>query len=357
MIWAVVMAGGMGTRFWPASRRRRPKQVLPLLGRSTLIQDTVERLKPFISEKRILIITNSFQKPILRKILKKIPDRNFITEPCSRNTAPCLMLAAFHIEKRDPNAIFIALPADHQIGNSKSFRNHLKVACKLALKDKHVVFGIPPTRPHTGFGYIACGDIIGREDGVEIYRGSKFVEKPSLARAKAFLRSRKYFWNSGMFVWKLSFFLRSVERILPHLSRKLHKVKPYVGTQREKLILRKVFPSCPPISIDYALMEKVRDLCVVKAGFDWSDVGSWEELENLLGSDRWGNVLQGKVVTLESWDNVVRAGKERLVSLLGVKNLIVVDTEDALLICQKGKAQEVKKLVEMLHRRKFDAYL
>ncbi len=357
MIWAVVMAGGVGSRFWPLSRRKLPKQLLPLMGKKTMIEETVARLKPFIPEKRILVVTNAFQKLIIRKLLKTVPSQNIIVEPLARNTAPCLALAALHIEKEDPEAIFVALPADHLIRNTKGFRRYLKVACELARKDKHIVFGIPPTSSHTGYGYIRCKNKVGERRGVNVYQGWEFVEKPPLWQAKAFLRSGKYFWNSGMFVWKLSFFLRTIRENLPTLGRELVKMRSILNGNRRRKSLRAIFLKLPNISIDYGLMEKVRDdLFVIKAGFDWSDVGSWRELEDWEDQDSFGNTLVGRCVAFESLGNIVRADK-RLVTLLGVRDLIVVDTDDALLVSRKDKAQDVKKLVDELQRRKLGNYL
>lgn len=351
------MAGGVGTRFWPESRIRRPKQLLPIVSKKTMLQETIGRIKTFVPEKRILIVTSVFQKPLLQRLLKSFPKRNILAEPCSRNTAPCLGLAALYIERQDPEAIFIALPADHRIQDAISFRRHLKVACQLASENHHVVFGIPPLKPHTGYGYIASQGKTKHRRGVEFRQGLRFIEKPPLRRARAFVRSGKYFWNSGMFVWKLSYFLRCLEKTLPDLSRKLFKLRAIIGTSKEKSALRKTFSSLPHVSIDYGLMEKVKKLYIVMAKFGWSDVGSWHELEGLLKRDRWGNAFRGNVISVRSERNIVRAGGRRLISLLGVQDLIIVDTEDALLVCRKDNAQEVKKLVDLLRRKKLHRYL
>jgi len=350
--WAVIMAGGAGTRFWPLSRSHQPKQLLPIVSEKTMIEETVNRLAPFIPPQRILIITGKSLKPKIERILRRVPKENIIAEPCARNTAPCLALAALHIEKKDPGAVFIALPADHAIRDAKLFRRHLDVACGLALKEKHVVFGIPPTLPHTGFGYIACRSKTGTKKGVEVYRGLRFVEKPTLKKAKHFLRSGKYFWNSGIFVWKVSFFLESLGDAMPSVGKHFPKLRAALGTSAGHSAVEKIFRSFPSVSIDYGLMESAKELVVIKARFDWSDVGSWRELENWHPKDSAGNTSVGNTVALDSYGNIIRS-EAKLVALLGVNDLLIVESKDALLIASKDRAQEVKKIVEELHRRKW----
>ncbi len=356
MIWAVIMAGGAGTRFWPMSRRNRPKQLLPIVGKRTMIEETVARLAPLVPAERILIVTQPEHQPLIRKVLKRFPSKNIIAESCPRNTAPCLALAALHIEKQDPDAVFAALPADHLIRDAGLFRLHLKVACRQAAGGRHVVFGIPPTVPHTGYGYIACKEKTGVEKAIEIYEGLRFVEKPTLEKAKEFLKSGKYFWNSGMFVWSLSFFLRSMEKALPEMNKGLAAIRSAIGTKKEQAVLKRIFPSFPNISVDYGLMEKASSLCVIKAQFDWSDVGSWQELEKIFKLDEGGNTLIGNTLSLDSRGNIVKGGK-RLIALLGVEDLMVVDSEDALLVARKDRAQDIRKLVDELGRRNLGRYL
>lgn len=356
MIWAVIMAGGAGTRFWPMSRKKRPKQLLPIVSKRTMIEETAARLAPLVSPKRILIITQADQQPAIRKLLKKIPRENIIAEPCPRNTAPCLALAALHIEKKDPNAVFAALPADHLIRDTAFFRAHLKVACNEAAAGRHVVFGIPPSIPHTGYGYIESGSKIRTETEIEIFKGLRFVEKPSLDRAKSFVEAGNYYWNSGMFVWKVSFFLKELERAIPDMKTGIAAIRPVLGTRREAAVLRRFFPKFPSVSIDYGLMEKAADFSLVKARYDWNDVGSWLELEKISKLDEDGNCLAGNAVSLDSRGNIVKSGK-RLLAILGVENLIIVDSDDALLVAHKDKAQDIRKLVEELARRKLRQYL
>lgn len=350
------MAGGAGTRFWPLSRSHQPKQLLPIVSRKTMIEETVNRLSPFIPPQRILVITGKQLKPKIEKILRSVPKGNIIAEPCPRNTAPCLALAALHIEKKDPRAVFIALPADHAIRDVKLFRMHLDVASRLASKERHVVFGVPPTLPHTGFGYIACRSRAGAEKGIEIYRGLRFVEKPTIRKAEAFLRSGKYLWNSGIFVWKLSFFLDSLAKALPAMGKQFPALRAALGTSKEQGTVEKIFPRFPDISVDYGLMESAKELFVIKARFDWSDVGSWRELENWHPKDAAGNAVSGNTIAVESFGNIVRA-ETKLVALLGVSNLLIVESRDALLVASKDRAQEVKRIVEELRRRKLIHFL
>jgi len=321
-----------------------------------MIEETVNRLSPVVPKERILVITNRALKPKIEKLLRGVPRKNIIAEPCPRNTAPCLALAALHIERRDPDAVFAALPADHAIGDAKSFRKHLQLAFRLASKDRHVVFGIPPSLPHTGFGYVFCGEKTGVEDNIGIFRGLKFVEKPSHDKAKAFVRSGKYFWNSGMFAWKLSFFLEAFRTSMPETAGLFRDIRLALGRRGGEKTVDKIFPRFRSVSIDYGLMERVKDLCVVKARFDWSDVGSWRELEQWHPKDRSGNALIGKTIALDSFGNIVRS-ESRLVALLGVKDLLIVESPDALLVASKDKAQEVKKVVEELYRRKMIHFL
>lgn len=357
MIWAVVMAGGTGTRFWPLSRQRRPKQFLPIVTRRTMIGETVRRLVPWIPAGRILVVTHASHARWVRKELPRIPPRNILMEPCSRNTAPCLGLAALHLEKRDPKATFVALPADHFIANVPVFRRQLALGCELAAENRHVVFGIPPRVPHTGYGYMECArPSTFRRGGSQLFRGRRFIEKPSHARAVRFIRSGRFFWNSGMFVWSLPFFLRTIAKALPELNKVLRKLKPYVGTREEWAALSRIYPFMPDVSIDHGLMEKVKNLSVIKTRFGWNDVGGWRELGSLSKQDSLGNMRVGKTILLDSRDNIVQ-GSKRLIALVGVNDLIVVDSPDALLVCDKARSQDVKKVVEALRRRKLSSYL
>jgi len=351
MIWAVIMAGGSGTRFWPLSRAALPKQQLAIVSKKTMIEETVNRLSGFVPPSRILIITGKRYQSSIRKVLKQIHKENIIAEPCPRNTAPCLALAALAIEKRDPKGIFVALPADHGIRDKQGFQQHLRLAAELAEKDKHVVFGIPPTSPHTGYGYIECKANPKSQKGISVYQGLRFTEKPPLAQAKAFVRQGRFFWNSGIFVWKVAFFLEEFERNLPSTKKNLGALRAAIGTRKENAVLERVFPRIPSISVDYGIMEHARQLVVIKAKFDWSDVGSWQELEYWHPQDAKGNTLLGNALAVDSEGNIVRADK-RLVALVGVKDLVVVDTKDALLVVPKERAQDVKNIVEQLKKKK-----
>jgi mannose-1-phosphate guanylyltransferase len=356
MIWAIVMAGGSGTRFWPMSRERLPKQVLPIVGRRTMIEETVRRLKPLVPNDRIIVVTGKRHRPVIQRLTRNLPRRNILAEPCARNTAPCLALAALHIERRDPHAVIVALPADHWIQDGKSFRRQLGLACDLARGDRHVVFGIRPSSAHTGFGYIACKKKVFSRGGTDIYEGWKFIEKPPLWQAKAFLRSGRYFWNSGIFVWKLAFFLKSLEAAMPAFRRSVGKLRASLRSGRGGATLAKTFGRLPSVSVDYGLMEKAKNLFVIKAGFDWSDLGGWREFERFGSRDICGNALFGEALALESRGNIVW-GARRLVTLLGVRDLVVVDTADALLVAKKDRAQEVKKLVDLIRRKGLTRFL
>ena len=360
IMYAVIMAGGSGTRFWPLSREKMPKQLLKIGSNDTLIQLTVDRVLPLMKREHIFIVTNQgLAVDIGTQLTSKFGgdwDRNFILEPEAKNTAPALGLSALHLSRFDPDGIMVVLSADHAIRNVKAFRECLAVASKAAQQDYLVTLGIKPSRPETGYGYIKAGGPCGETglDGISLVE--RFVEKPDLKTAQGYLQSGQYFWNSGMFVWKVRTFLKEIERHMPALHQGLEEVRESIGSGTEADTVRSLFSRLPPVSIDYGVMEKTDRAVVVPADIGWSDVGSWTALEEVTEKDASGNIISGNVINIDSVDSVIYAEK-RLVATMGLKDTIVVDTPDATLVCSRDRAQDVKKVVEELKKRNAEEHL
>ncbi len=343
------MAGGTGTRFWPRSRRRLPKQLLRITGPRTLIQDTVERLRGLVPASQILVVTHRDHAAEVRRQLPQLPPANVLVEPVGRNTAPCLALAALVLADRNPDATFVSLPADHAIADPRGFRSTVDEAFAWAERERcPVTIGIVPTGPETGYGYIRVGARLAR--GARWVRA--FVEKPSLARARRFVASREYLWNSGMFVWRVDTLLALLEEHLPDVLATLGPALRCARGKRRAALAR-AYARVRSISIDYGVMEKASRVIVVPGDFGWNDVGSWAALADLDGKRRGA---RAPVVAVDA-DRYVVFNPERLVALVGVDDVIVVDAPDALLICSRDRAQDVRKIVEELERKHLDAYL
>lgn len=351
------MAGGRGTRFWPLSRERRPKHLLSITGEKSIINYTVERITPLVPEENIMIVTGESHSDEIKKVLTNLPEENIIVEPIGRNTAPCIGLAALSIKKKNPDAVMVVLPADHLIGNEKNFISVLSDAADMAKKGNYLVtVGIQPTKPETGYGYIERGTAFDTTGNSAIYNVQSFREKPDLATAETFFKKGSFYWNSGMFIWKVSTLLTSIEEFLPDLYEALLKMEDCLGTDREREVVAEVYGNIKPVSIDYGIMEKAENVLMIPGDFAWSDVGSWDVLWEVLDKDESGNVARGKVLPIDTADSLV-FGSDKLITLVGVKDLIVVETEDALLICDKNASQDVKKLVEILEKENMKEYL
>lgn len=352
MNWALIMAGGAGTRFWPASRIQRPKQLLSVLSDKSLIQETVARIKPIIPENRILVLTQKQQLGLIRKALPRIPKENFVVEPVGRNTAPALGLGALVACGRDREAMILCLPADQIVLDQKKFVKAVRAGIEIARSGQcHVTFGIPPRAPETGFGYIERGAASGKQNGIPVYEVKRFVEKPDLNRAKKYLKSGKFFWNSGIFVWKADWLLRELAKHQPVLFRKLKQASASARS------LEKIYPKIQSISIDYALMEHAANVRVLPGDFGWSDIGSWSAFEHIWPKDVLKNASRSQsLVAVESSGNIVD-GDSKLVALVGVKDLVVVSTTDAILVAHKDKVQDVRKVIDTLRKQKQEQYL
>ena len=359
-MYTIIMAGGSGTRFWPLSREKMPKQLLKIGGVDTLINETVNRILPLTRFEDIFIVTN---QPLADTISYQLSSRfdrpwdgNFILEPEAKNTAPAVGLAALHLERMDPDGIMVVLAADHAIRKGDEFLNLIRKAAEAARHDYLVTLGIKPDRPETGYGYIKAGEKC-QEKGIDgVCKVAAFVEKPNLATAKEYLKDGRYYWNSGIFVWKTSTFLKEVEKYHPSLHQGLHEIRKAIGTASESEVIREVFKKLESISLDYAIMEKTDRAAIIPADIGWSDVGSWTALDDVLDRNASGNVIAGNVIDIDSHDSIIYAEK-RLVATIGLKDVVVVDTPDATLVCSKDRAQDVKKVVEELKKRKSGEHL
>lgn len=343
---ALIMAGGRGERFWPRSRQNMPKQFLSLTDDGkTMIQLTVERILPLVNMEDIFIVTNRSYKDLVRSQLPELPEENILCEPVGKNTAPCIGLGAVHMAKRYGDAVMMVLPSDHLIKYTSLFLNTLSDACDVAEQGANLVtLGIAPDSPETGYGYIKFQpeETLGRAFAVE-----KFVEKPDLKTAKAYLASEQYLWNSGMFIWKTSTILKNLETHLPETYQGLRSIGEAIGTDLEEQVLERTFQAFKAESIDYGVMEKAKNIYILSGAFGWDDVGSWLAVSRIKRSNELGNVVNGNVVTVDTRNTTIQ-GDGKLIAAVGLEDMIVVDSEDALLICEKDHAGDIKKVLENL---------
>lgn len=357
-IFAVLMAGGVGTRFWPRSRTKTPKQVLDIVDHETMLKATYRRLKGLVDPSRIIVVTNQDQIPVIRKQIPRLPLENFIIEPLGRNTAPCIGLAATVVQQIDADGIMVVLPADHLITDTREFKKVIRLAAKFAWEsDGLVTLGINPTHPATGYGYIQRGEEASQINGHGIYKVKTFAEKPPLETAMRFLESGDFYWNSGMFIWKVSSILQEIEDKLPELHEGLLQIKSQLNKKTFDSVLKDVYRRIRGISIDYGVMQTAQSVFVIPTVMGWSDVGSWEVVYDISEKDNNKNSGNYKdIQSLDSGENYIYAPK-KLVALVGVKNLVVVDTGDTLLVCRRNRSQDVKDLVEQLKKNGLDEYL
>lgn len=352
-MYAVIMAGGRGTRFWPRSREKKPKHLLDIVSDRTIIQETVDRISPLVKPENILIVTGQKHARELMQQLPEVPAKNILIEPVGRNTAPCIGLAAVHVQKRCQDDVMIVLPSDHGIADHARYRKVIAAAAKAAEKGNALVtVGLKPTSPHTGFGYMEGGASVGQIAGHALLRVKAFREKPDRKKAETFVKSGNFFWNSGMFIWKASTIINEIERFLPDLYSGLMTIKASLGKSSEAKILSTIYKGLASISIDYGVMEKAQDVFVIPASFGWSDVGSWDTLWEISAKDKNGNAATGgSQAIFENTENALVYSPKKLVALIGMEDVIVVETKDALLVCKKGQSQDVKKIVDMLEAR------
>mgnify|MGYP000893316841 CR=1 FL=1 len=358
MISVVIMAGGKGERFWPKSRRKTPKQLISVTDdERTLIQCTVDRISSLCEPENIYIITNKDYAMPINKQLPEIPFKNIIVEPFGKNTATCIGLAAVHIMEKDKEAVMIVLPSDHLIKDSEKFIDTLKSAVEMAKKGKNLItLGITPSYPETGYGYINYGQKTCSIQNNSVYKVKRFVEKPNKKKVEEYLNSGNYLWNSGMFIWKVSTILSNIKKYMPELYQGLMKIKQSLGTNKYNEVLYTEYEKFESISIDYGIMEHAESIFTIPGNFGWDDVGTWTSLERIVKPDTNGNVTKGNVISVDTKSCIIE-GSKKLIATIGVENLIIVDTEDAALICSKDKCQDLKLLLNKIKQNKKESYL
>lgn len=345
-VYGIIMAGGDGTRFWPLSRKETPKQLLNLSGKEVIVNETIDRLKPAVTQD-IFIVTNSTQAGKLKRIVSsRIPESHVLVEPAARNTAACIGFAAIELMKRCGDGVMVIVPSDSYIRDNAEYARVLNTAVGYAeATGKLVTVGTTPTFPATGYGYIECG-----ESDEAVKPVIRFVEKPDLQHANEYLKKGDYVWNSGVFIWKASVILQKYKELLPDVYDALLKITDAIGTEREESVLDEVYPQIRSVSVDFGILERTGDILVVPGEFGWCDVGSLDMMGALHERDENGNVVVGDAVQIESKDTIVYS-KKKLIVTVGLENIIVVDTPDVTLVCPKERAQDVKKIVEELRKR------
>ncbi len=356
-MYCVIMAGGKGTRFWPRSRAAIPKQLLQVWGSRTMLEESVERISPLALAERVIVVAGREHADAVHQQLPGIPPGNILVEPSGRNTAPCICLAALWIQKKDPDAVMAVLAADHYIADTGEFCRCLEAAAAMARQqDRLFTIGISPERPETGYGYIQYGEESGQYEGMPAFQVQKFHEKPSREKAQKFLQQGNFLWNSGMFVWRASTILAEIKTFLPDIYNKLLPIQSLFGTPDAQKAIDAAYAAIEGISIDYGVMEKSTKVVTLKGNFGWSDVGSWSAVYDISEKDAQGNVIQGNVISIDAERNLIYA-PEKLTAVVGLKDIVVVETADALLICSKDQAQDVKKVVDALEQKGMKKYL
>ncbi|MCK4393302.1 mannose-1-phosphate guanylyltransferase [Candidatus Bipolaricaulota bacterium] len=348
--FAVVMAGGGGTRLWPLSTKKIPKQFLSLNKRS-LIQETVTRISPLFPFERICVVTVRGQGELIREHLPEIPIENILEEPIACNTAPCLGFAATFLKRIDPTAVMVSLPADHFIEKEGCLRQALTLGMEVAQKGYLATLGIVPDYPATGYGYIAAGDVLsGSRDAIKAYRVEQFTEKPSLSRAKTFLDEGNYYWNSGIFIWKVERILEEIARHMPELYSGLKEIEKHWETPDLEQVVTEVYRGQKAVSIDHGVMEKASRIAVIPVEMGWNDLGDWNSLSSVLEKDGDGNAIHAKHIGIDTKDSTVFSLQDRLIATIGFEDVVIVDTPEALLVMDRSRAQEVRDIVGRIER-------
>ncbi len=356
---AVILAGGRGTRFWPRSRMRTPKQLLNIVGKETMLQQTVKRLLPVFPASRLWAVTHAEQAAAVRRNVPRLGAARVLAEPVGRNTAAAIGLAAIHIARKDPEALMAVLPADHFIADTARYQGIVRAALEVAARGPNlVVLGIPSTRPETGYGYIERADEADAEAGIPVHFVARFTEKPALVKAQEYISSGRYYWNAGMFFWRASTFLDCLQRFLPATHAALLRLEKLIGTPRYAKALKTIYPQLENISVDYAIMERATapenrastGVFVLPAEVGWSDIGSWAAVYELLSRAPGENVSAGEFAAIDASGNFLWSPK-KFVATVGVRDLVVVETPDALLIVPRDRAQDVGKVVKWLEEK------
>lgn len=354
--YAIIIAGGRGERFWPLSRFKKPKQFLKLFYNESLLKLTKKRIDKIIPIRyQKYVVPKDLAKDT--KDLLKLKEKNLIIEPQSKNTAIAIALASLYIKKETEEALTIVLPSDHLIENLKEFYRCIDFAFQIAINDYLVTFGIPPTYPATGYGYIEIANLIKEENNLSCYLVKRFVEKPDHKKAQEFLASKKFLWNSGMFIWKISYFLKQVENFIPNLYEDLKLLEKYLGSKREKKLLEEIYQRAENISVDYAIMEKAERIAVIKGTFEWDDVGSILALERYYNKDEKSNIKIGDIFAYETEDSILYT-KDLPVFSLGIKDLILIKEKDLIFVCNKKEFDKIKSFLKVLREsKKYQKYL
>jgi mannose-1-phosphate guanylyltransferase len=369
MLHAIVMAGGSGTRFWPASRAALPKQLLPLAGATTLLEDTVERLDGLVPPDRVMVVTAGRLLDAVRRQLPQVPEAGLVGEPCKRDTAPCIGLAALLVSRHDPDAIMAVMPSDHVIRPSESFRDAIRQAASLVEQSpgRLVTFGIKPTYPAECFGYIQQGERLespplesptgGGQPSAPVNAVAQFREKPPATVAQEYLEAGNYLWNGGIFVWKAATILAALAERQPECLSHLRRIADAWDTPARDHVFAEEFAAIKGISIDYAVLEHARDVVVIEAPFTWDDLGGWSAVARQRGSDADGNTVVGKHLGIESSRTIVHAGDDHLVVTMGLTDMLVVHTPDATLVAHRAHEEAVRKVVAELEKRGWTEFL
>jgi mannose-1-phosphate guanylyltransferase len=358
MLHAVIMAGGSGTRFWPQSRQKLPKQLLKLAGDRTMIQQTLDRCRSWVDPSRVWVVTNELQATATAEQLPELPGDNILVEPCARNTAPCVGLAAIEILHRDPDAVMFVLPADHVIQTDEAFARAAAKAVEIVTADpsRLVLFGVTPTFPSTGYGYIERGGMIS-DSSPRVYSVASFREKPHLSLAEQYLREGRFFWNCGIFCWKAATIVELLKNHESEIHEGLMKIADGLRQGKRTAAIAHEFPLLRSISIDYAVLERAQGVVVVEAPFHWDDVGSWLSLPRLNGADSEGNTVDGLFCGVDTQGCIVRTTNDHLVATLGLRDLIIVHTPDATLVADASQSERIREVLEQLKDEDLNGFL
>lgn len=355
--YCLIMAGGSGTRFWPRSRSKKPKQYLNIFGDNSLIQETVQRFAQFMPEKNIYIVSAKAQKEVLEEQVSILPKENLIYEPVGKNTLPAIGLAALFINEKDPDGVMVVSPADHLIQNDTLFVQTIQSAAMIAEKSNGIVtIGITPKYPATGYGYVQTKAEVSLGQTIRSYSVQKFVEKPNHEVASGYLQQGGFFWNSGIFVFKVSVLLEAVKNFAPALYADLMRIRAFIGTNQYETALDEIYRQVTSISIDYGILEKAENVFLVQGDFVWNDLGSWEEVYKYARKDENQNAMRGEAILLDTKNSYVYA-PDSLVAVVGLEDVIVVQEGNTILVCKRDKAEEIKQVVEEIARRNLGQYL
>lgn len=356
-IYCLIMAGGSGTRFWPRSRVKKPKQFLSIFGKESLIQETISRFSSFTDTGNIYVVSNKIQAEVLEEQTPMLPKENLIYEPVGKNTLPCIGLAAMFAEKDNPDGIMVVTPSDHLIKNNELFRDTVLAATKIAEeRDGIVTIGITPDFPATGFGYVQIAEDITGDKAIKQFKVERFVEKPDEATATGYLEKGGFYWNSGLFVFKVSVFLNAVKEFAPELYSDLRKIQADIGNPSFDKTLDTIYRAVESISVDYGIMEHAKNIYLVEGNFEWNDLGSWESVYQYDKKDENGNAQSGEAIFLDSKNSYIHSDKG-LVALVGLDGVIVVQDGNTTLVCKRGNGEDIKKIVERLKSENKTHYL